>query len=53
MKKKPTPNKAEKFEEEQYFKQKEHKDKKKRELTASLYKKTLPKTKSQVSKRKS
>lgn len=45
MKKKPTPNKAEKHDEQAYFTQKEHKDKEKRELRSSLYKgKRLPKS---------
>jgi hypothetical protein len=45
MKKKPTPNKAEKHAEQDYFTQKEHKDKEKRKLTASLYKeKRIPKS---------
>lgn len=45
MKKKPTPNKAEKYEEELYLKQQEHKDKERRELVSDLYKdKRLPKS---------
>lgn len=45
MKKKPTPNKSEKYEEELYLTQKEHKDKEKRKLTSSLYKEgRLPKS---------
>ncbi len=45
MKKRPTPNKSEKYEEQQYFSQGEHKDKERREITSSLYKdQHLPKS---------
>jgi hypothetical protein len=39
MKKKPTSNKTIKFQEEQYFKQSEHKDKERRDLMDKLSKK--------------
>lgn len=46
MKSKSTPNKANKYDQDLYFKQQEHRDKEKRRLTASLYNKNrpLPKT---------
>lgn len=43
MKQKPTANKAEKYNEEAYLKQQDHKDKEKRHLVDDLYKnRTLP-----------
>lgn len=45
MKQKPTRNKSEKFEEESYFKQQDHKDKERKGKVDALYKgRSLPKT---------
>lgn len=45
MKQKRTANKAEKFEEELYFKQQNHKDKERKQKVADSYKeRPLPKT---------
>jgi hypothetical protein len=53
MKQKRTANKAEKYDEDAYFKQHTHKDKERKNLVASLYKdRPLPKTRRQSPKGK-
>lgn len=53
MKQKPTQNKKQKFEEETYLKQQDHKDKERKKLTSSIYKnRRLPKSRRPYSRGK-